>query len=235
MSLTLYDRAIAEKIKSWVLDTETTVFTVEETREVFKVRADKTDDRPIQLPLITINRARESEILLTTNRAMTRAGMTFNSENGVSDHLNAVPISIVYNINIYCRTLEQADEYVRNFVFNIINYPRIIISIPYNNSNLSYTSFMSIQSTIADNSDIEERLVPGQFSRFTISVALNDAYFFSYNRRKSPKIVIGAIVLDNSGCGQVDNDKLNLDKEVVILIDNGKGPYGFDSEKIGEQ
>ena len=95
MSLTLYDRAIAEKIKSWVLDTETTVFTVEETREVFKVRADKTDDRPIQLPLITINRARESEILLTTNRAMTRAGMTFNSENGVSDHLNAVPISIV--------------------------------------------------------------------------------------------------------------------------------------------
>ena len=235
MSLTLYDRAIAEKIKSWVLDTETTVFTVEETREVFKVRADKTDDRPIQLPLITINRARESEILLTTNRAMTRAGMTFNSENGVSDHLNAVPISIVYNINIYCRTLEQADEYVRNFVFNIINYPRIIISIPYNNSNLSYTSFMSIQSTIADNSDIEERLVPGQFSRFTISVALNDAYFFSYNRRKSPKIVIGAIVLDNSGGGQVDNNKLNLDKEVVILIDNGKGPYGFDSEKIGEQ
>ena len=235
MSLTLYDRAIAEKIKSWVLDTETTVFTVEETREVFKVRADKTDDRPIQLPLITINRARESEILLTTNRAMTRAGMTFNSENGVSDHLNAVPISIVYNINIYCRTLEQADEYVRNFVFNIINYPRIIISIPYNNSNLSYTSFMSIQSTIADNSDIEERLVPGQFSRFTISVALNDAYFFSYNRRKSPKIVIGAIVLDNSGGGQVDNNKLNLDKEVVILIDNGKGPYRFDSEKIGEQ
>ena len=131
--------------------------------------------------------------------------------------------------------MEQADEYVRNFVFNIINYPRIIISIPYNNSNLSYTSFMSIQSTIADNSDIEERLVPGQFSRFTISVALNDAYLFSYNRRKSPKIVIGAIVLDNSGGGQVDNNKLNLDKEVVILIDNGKGPYGFDSEKIGEQ
>ena len=43
MSLTLYDRAITEKIKSWVLDTETTVFTVDETREVFKVRADKTN------------------------------------------------------------------------------------------------------------------------------------------------------------------------------------------------
>lgn len=235
MSLTLYDRAIAEKIKSWVLDTETTVFTVDETREVFKVRADKTNDRPIQLPLITINRARESEILLTANRAMTRAGMTFNSENGISDHLNAVPISITYNINIYCRTLEQADEYVRNFVFNIINYPRIIISIPYNNSNLSYSSFMSIQSTIADNSDIEERLVPGQFSRFTISVVLRDAYFFSYNRRKIPKVVVGEIVVDNNGLGQVDNDKLNLDKEVVILIDNGKGPHRFDSEIIGEQ
>lgn len=189
MSVTLYDRALTEKIKSWVLDADTTILSPEETTTLLRIKADKREDAPIQLPLITIKRGRDITIREAGNHPRTREGKVFNSGCGISDHLNAVPVNINYTINIYARTLEQADEYVRNFVFNFINYPRMRILIPYNDSMLAYKSYITLQDTITDNSDIPERIVPGMFFRMTLSIALNDAYLFSYNHRKIPKVV----------------------------------------------
>ena len=63
------------------------------------------------------------------------------------------------------------------------------IEIPYNNSNLEYISYLSLQSPISDNSDIPQRLVPGQFTRMTLRFSLNDAYLFSYNTKTIPRII----------------------------------------------
>lgn len=209
MSLTLYDKAITEKIKAWILDPKMVVLSPDETTRMFEWKADIDEDKPIQLPFITIKRNRDVTIRDSGNKALTRAGKVFNNEKGVSDHLNAIPISISYVINIYTRYLEQADEYVRNFVFNFINYPGIVIKIPYNDSSLEYTSFLTLQDTITDNSDIPERLVPGQFSRLTLNISLNDAYLFSYNRRRVPQISgvqIENKIPDSSGSTDDGND-----------------------------
>lgn len=48
---------------------------------------------------------------------------------------------------------------------------------------------MSLANQITDNSDIAERLIPGQFTRMTLRIQLNDAYLFSYNRQSIPKVV----------------------------------------------
>ena len=53
----------------------------------------------------------------------------------------------------YCKYFEEADEYVRNFIFNIINYPHIHITIPYNGANIEHDSTLLIESTVSDNSD----------------------------------------------------------------------------------
>ena len=173
---------------------------------------------------------RDATIRDIGNKALTRAGKVFNSKNGISDHLNAVPISLNYTLNIYTKFLEQADEYVRNFVFNFINYPGIVIKIPYNDSKLAYTSFITLQNTITDNSDIPERLVPGQFSRLTMNISLNDAYLFSYNRRKLPKIKgvqIWVISPDDnnasdnsdntSSTGEIQGDPCGIDDIEIIV------------------
>ena len=60
MSFTLYDKALHEKIKNWALDPEATVLAPDETRQMLSIKADKQHDRPIKLPLITLNRNRES-------------------------------------------------------------------------------------------------------------------------------------------------------------------------------
>lgn len=230
MSLTLYDKAVTEKIKAWVLDPNMVVLSPDETSRLFEWKADISEDKPLQLPFITIQRDRDATIRDIGNKALTRAGKVFNSKNGISDHLNAVPISLNYTLNIYTKFLEQADEYVRNFVFNFINYPGIVIKIPYNDSKLAYTSFITLQNTITDNSDIPERLVPGQFSRLTMNISLNDAYLFSYNRRKIPKIKdvqIEVISPDNndasdnsdntSSTGEVQGDPCGIDDIEIIV------------------
>lgn len=208
MSVTLYDKAVTEKIKSWILDTDMTVFGPDETRRMFMYKADVSNDKPLKLPMITITRGRDISIRDRGKRPQSYMGKVFNSEKGVSDHLNAIPISIPYVLNIFTRTEEQADEYVRNFVFNIINYPTVSVKIPYNDSNLEYKSFITLGDSITDASDIPERLIAGQFSRFVLSFVLNDAYLFSYNHRKIPNIVgVDIITQDiNSSTGSSSSD-----------------------------
>lgn len=189
MSVALYDQVVKETIQRWILDPNLTVLGPDETKRLFQYKADKTNDKPLTLPLIAIGRDRDIDIQLTAKRPMTHLGKVFNADSKVSDHLNAVPITLKYQIDIYTRYQEEADEYVRNFIFQIINYPRMEIKIPYNGSNLDYISYMSLTNQVVDNSDVAERLIPGQFTRMTLRVQLNDAYLFSYNKQAIPRIV----------------------------------------------
>ena len=188
MSVALYDKMVRDKIAGWVIDPNMTILGPDETEELFKYQADIKDDKPIQLPLIAISRDRDIEIKLTAKRALTYEGLTFNANGDAVDHLNAVPISLSYQIDIYTRYQADAHEYVRNFVFNIINHPSMELEIPYNGSSLSQISYMTLQSPISDNSDIPQRLIKGQFTRMTIKFILIDAYLFSYNHKHIPKI-----------------------------------------------
>ena len=189
MSVALYDRVVKETIQRWILDPNLTVLGPDETKRLFQYKADKSGDKPLTLPLIAIGRDRDIDIQLTAKRPMTHLGKVFNADSKVSDHLNAVPITLRYQIDIYTRYQEEADEYVRNFIFQIINYPKMEIKIPYNGSNLDYISYMSLANQVVDNSDVAERLIPGQFTRMTLRIQLNDAYLFSYNKQAVPRIV----------------------------------------------
>jgi hypothetical protein len=84
--------------------------------------------------------------------------------------------------------LEEADEYLRNFIFNLINYPKLDIVIPYNDVNYTHTSNLRITNEVNDNSDIPERLIQGQFTRFTISITVDDAYIWSVPIRNNLKL-----------------------------------------------
>ena len=188
MSVALYDRAIKNKISNWIMDPNMVILGPDEVKRLFQQRADKNDDKPLTLPLIAISRDRDIDIQITANRPLSHSGKVFNADEKKADHLNAVPITIKYQIDIYTRYQEEADEYIRNFVFQIINYPKLEIDIPYNNSTLGYKSYMSLTNQITDNSDIAERLIPGQFTRMTLRIELRDAYLFSYNHKNIPKI-----------------------------------------------
>ena len=55
----------------------------------------------------------------------------------------------------------------------------LTITIPYNNTNIKHNSSIELDATVSDNSDIPERLFPGQFTRWTLVLHVDNAYLFS--------------------------------------------------------
>lgn len=179
MGVRFYDDALYDKISSWVRDKRMRILKPSESMRVFQLAADISDDKPITLPLISISRDSDIEILSAGKKAMTFDGLMVKSDGKKSHQINAIPISVRYQIDIYAKEFELADEYVRNFVFNLINHPKLTVTIPYNDLNYHHDCNIRLSSTVQDNSDIPQRLFPGQFTRFTISLTIDDAYLFS--------------------------------------------------------
>ncbi len=185
MSVGLYDEAVYEKIRSWTKDPSLKILKPNESMRLFQVTADEKNDKPLQLPLIALSRDTNIEILNTSKRPLSFDGrMIRHEDNKGKDHLsramnlNAIPIAIKYQLDIYAKEFEVADEYVRNFVFQLINHPKLRITLPYHDLGYAHDCNIRLDSMIQDNSDIPQRHFSGQFTRFTLSFTIDDAYLF---------------------------------------------------------
>lgn len=188
MSATLYDDAVLNKIKRWVKDKDIKITGPNETRRLFEYIADVTNDKPIDLPLIALRRDPNLTILSRIKQPSSFDGWRKSIDNKKGSQLNKIPIQISWQLDIYTRYFEEAEEYVRNFVFNIINYPSVEVEIPYNDSKLTHKFNIFINETIEDNSDIPERLVSGQFTRKTIFFYTDEAYLFDFRTKDTISI-----------------------------------------------
>ena len=108
---------------------------------------------------------------------------TKDANDKVARQINAIPISIPYQIDVYARYLKEADSFMRDIVFNIINHPTFKVIIPYQGINLEHNANMILSSDIEDNSDIPERLVTGQFYRMSLTFVVDDAYLWDIRDR----------------------------------------------------
>ena len=191
MAVRFYDEALLKKFQKWTADTQVQLTGVNETRKLFEVIADKNNDKPIQLPLIALSRNGGYTIQEKYKQPRSYSSNEFirmqDANSGAL--LNAIPIGISYQIDIYARHLAEADEYARNIVFNIINYPKLNIEIPYEDSGLTHDANIRLITDVEDNSDIPERLISGQFTRFTIGIDIDDAYLFDVRIKDNLSIV----------------------------------------------
>lgn len=188
MSSLGYDEALLKKFKNWIPDDTLNIIGPDDVKSVFAATIDMKNDKPITLPMIVLRRLSPITIENTSKKALTFDGYRFNNDGIKGDQLNGIPIQLKYQLDIYTRYKDENDEYIRNFIFNIINYPNVKIEIPYNNSNIVHTSHIRIQPDIDDNSDIPERLITGQFTRQTITFEIINAYMFDYRVRDTIKI-----------------------------------------------
>lgn len=189
MGVTFYDDALLKKLNLWTAGTNTFVTGVNETKRLFETLADQKNDSAIKLPLLALSRPGGYTILNKNKRVITHDGATMIASGSATAKLNVIPIGINYQLDIYTRYLQEADEYARNLVFNIINYPKLNIEIPYEDQKLTHDANIRLASDVDDNSDIPERLIPGQFTRLTLSLNIDDAYLFDLRIRDNLRIV----------------------------------------------
>ena len=182
MAIRYYDEALANKINSWLPKSKNRKIQVlkpDEVKRLFTIEADERDDKPIQLPLIAISRETQIDVMHPTKRTMSFDGLMLKSDGKHTLQLDAVPIALTYQIDIYTRHFDEGDELLRELIFKIINNPQLSITLPYNNQNLIQVCAMKMQGQVEDTSSISERIFSGQFTRWTLRVDIDGAYLYS--------------------------------------------------------
>lgn len=200
MSIYLYDEALIRKLENWTANTQINIYGPDQVSRMFEVIGDKTDDTPIKLPIIAIRRNPTINIINPNKKPTTYDGLVIPelSTEDKAMKLSLIPINISYQLDIYCRYMKEADVLMRSVVFNIINHPTLQVLIPYNNINLEHNANIRLASDIEDNSSIPERLVPGQFTRLTLSINIDDAYLWDARERDNLKVSIDLVEAINT-------------------------------------
>lgn len=181
MSLKLYDKALLEKLQTWTSQTKLHIYGVEETRQLWETSIDDSKtDSPISFPFISLNRDLGFTIINegTTKRPLTYDGATFSvdDKNSMSTVINAIPVMVTYQLDIYTRYAEEAEILAKNLVFNIVNYPAFEIEIP--SVKMKHTARIELNDEVNDSSNIPEVFVRGNFTRLTMKITVDNAYLF---------------------------------------------------------
>lgn len=193
MSAYLYDKAILEKFKKWTSSSKTHVYGPSETRRLFEIIADEGTDSKIKLPMITISRDAGYEII---DEGRTRRPLSYDGIDRLYDEktnsmkiVNAIPISITYQVDVYARKWEEADILMRNLIFNIVNYPAMEIYVP--DADMKHTARISLGSnTVNDNSNISERFIEGNLTILSVIVSIDDARLWDVRQHRNAEIEI---------------------------------------------
>lgn len=193
MAVRYYDDAIVKKLNKWIPENSNLrVLKPDETHRLFKLIAEDSNDKPFKMPFIALSRSTSIELLSNIKQERSFNGLRLNN-NKWDDVLktytidnkdktavfNIIPIKVEYQLDIYTKTYEEGDEYLRTFLFKLINNPVIYIKIPYNGMDLEHIANIRVLSTVSDTSDINEHLFAGQFTRWTIQLEIQDAFLFS--------------------------------------------------------
>jgi hypothetical protein len=191
MACRYYDDILAIKLHKWLPDNSNLrVLGPSETKRLFEVTAEDRNDAPISLPLITLARHKDIELLSTTKSPKSYDGLKILSTVEGTLQFNVLPIKLLYDLVIYTKTEEEVDEYVRNFLFKLINNPVIKVKIPYNGTEIEHIANIRVLSNVSDTSDISERLFVGQFHCWTIQLEIQDAFLFSLPYRRNWQLCI---------------------------------------------
>lgn len=220
MSTAIYDKALLEKIRRWTSTTKLQVLGVNETTRLFEILGDTENDKPITLPMITLSRNRGFNIINdgTTKRMMSYEGASYNHtvyNKGTEDayattsSIQAIPVSLSYQLDVYTRFAEEADILVRNLVFNIINYPSFEVEIP-NTDGIKHTARITLNDTIDDNSDVPERFIVGNFTRLSLVITVDDAYL--WDTRELHDVAIDLIIDDSNEPWEWNEDRTQVIK-----------------------
>ena len=222
MACRYYDDILVAKLKHWLPDNSTLrVLKPDETKKLFELTADDNNDNPFKLPLIAVSRNNDIELLVNIKNPKSFDGLKLAQTAETTVQFNVIPIRLQYQLDIYTKKAEECDEYVRSYLFKLINNPTIKIEIPYNDSHIEHIANIRVLSTVSDTSAISERIFSGQFTRWTIKIEIQDAFLFSIPYRRNWKLYFdeeGLLPDEEKSCLEL-SDKINKsgDKEYLDI------------------
>ena len=217
MAFEYYDDALAGKLMKWTpTNLQLRVLKPDDTKRLMELKADDSKDKQLRLPFIALSRNNEIELLLNVKNPRSFDGLTLNKTEEKTLQMNVIPVKLQYQLDIFAKTQVEAEQYVREYLFKLINNPTIKIVIPYNGQEVPQIANIKVLSNVADTSDIPQRLFVGQFTRWTIQLEILDAFLYNLPYRQKWKIFI-------------DEDEL-LDPKLYSTLEVAKDLYAEPEE-----
>jgi hypothetical protein len=167
------------------------VLSPDESNRLIQLSAEDSKDESLKLPIIAISRNKDIEIESAIKQNKSFDGLIIGKDNNTATtvHLNVIPIKTTYQLDIYTKKRIEADEYIRQYLFKLINNPQIIVEIPYNNCCIRHTANLRVLNTVSDTSDIPTHIFPGQFYKWTIQLELQDGFLFSIPQKQGWRFI----------------------------------------------
>ena len=191
MAFEYYDDALVGKLMKWTpTNLQLRVLKPDDTKRLMELKADDSRDKQLRLPFIALSRNNEIELLLNVKNPRSFDGLTLNKTEEKTLQMNVIPVKLQYQLDIFAKTQVEAEQYVREYLFKLINNPVIKIVIPYNGQEVPQIANIKVLSNVADTSDIPQRLFVGQFTRWTIQLEILDAFLYNLPYRQNWKIFI---------------------------------------------
>lgn len=220
MAIRYYDDVIAAKLKRWNPIADLRVLKPNEVKRLFTLNAEDSGDKPLTLPCIALSRNNDLEIEANIKTPKSYAGLKLRQTEAETLILNAIPVRPQYQLDIYTKTAEEGDEYLRQYLFKLINNPVIKIVVPYNGVEVEQIANIRVMNTVSDTSEISERLFPGQFNRWTLQFEIQDAFLYDIPYRKNWKLYLDdSEILSANECStfEVGEELYNqdLDKDEI--------------------
>lgn len=188
MSAILYDNALINKLKKWTEKADVQIYGPSDQYRIFQINADKSNDKSFKLPAIVLSRNGYS-IDNISKRPMVWDGKKIEADENKVKQINAIPIKLDYNIEVYARYYDEADSYMREIIFNVINYPRLDIEIPYLGFNTIHASNIRISSSsIEDNKQGGLLSFNDQICSLKLQINIDDAYLWDSRVRTTVSI-----------------------------------------------
>lgn len=224
ISVNFYDDSIIQKLKFWTEKTDVTVYNVDESNRLLEVLANKTNDKNIKLPIISLRRPNGFTIKNPNKKPLSFDGLSLDNTlqqtydslksdvknnkaqskdlyKWIADNkdeidkikltsLNAIPISIPYTLYVYTRYQRENDLYMRNLIFNFINYPTFQVKFNYNSIPVEHNGNIIIGTTVSNVSD-SIKLFSDQLCIQSIDLMIDDAYLWDTRLRAPVSISSG--------------------------------------------
>lgn len=213
MAISLYDEAVCNLIFDRVKSQKIRCLRPSESKDLFSMTADQLKDNPITLPMISISRNNNIEILETVKQPLSFDGIKIQIGQEKDILCSRIPIKLEYQLDIWTKKQIDCENYVREFVFLLINNPMVKINVPYNGTEFPQSSHITLSNEIVDNSDSDNKLFKDQYTRMTLTFTIDDAYLYSMPIKRNSYIEEVQVEV-------IDNNVKENEPEIIYSLDN---------------
>ena len=215
MSAYLYDEAIVESLRNVIGDNRIQIVPMDRVYDIIP----RLNDDKLILPLVTLTRTSWSVNVSEANHAAKYEGATAKIyqpspkfDTNRIQKFQFVPMRLDYSLDVWTRTRQENDEFIRELFWYFIISPTLQIKVPYA-LDFDHNFNVFISDDVEDNSDVAQHQLKGEYFRQTLHIYTDDAKLWKSSER-NPTTVKVRVEVEQQGVESASKDNTSASNDI---------------------